>query len=232
MAIAHRIGFLPGGLHPSKSTSLFKAFVPSLCPSIPTKPAVSFPPPAPDAIAALRGATAALHRQLDQNLPLGRQDATLADYASHLRVVRDWQLALQPWLARTCSSPDALGLIAQDLADCAGPDAPLPAQATVDLTPAHRLDDGSAAFCWGVAYVLEGSRLGGEILYRRLQAPLAPHPLRYLGRRELNGPSWPEMLGLLRTQLPTAVDQARACRGAVMAFELLLLQFRRAEVLA
>jgi heme oxygenase len=69
-------------------------------------------------------------------------------------------------------------------------------------------------------------------MYRRLKASLAPHPLRYLGQRHLQGPTWPEMLALLRTQLPTGADQARACRGAVVAFELLMLQFQRAKVLA
>lgn len=47
---------------------------------------------APDVLAALRHATAARHERLDSALPLAAADATLADYASHLHLLRDWLL--------------------------------------------------------------------------------------------------------------------------------------------
>jgi heme oxygenase len=40
--------------------------------------------------------------------------------------------------------------------------------------------DASPAWRWGVCYVIEGSQLGGAVLYKRLHERLAPHPLRYL----------------------------------------------------
>jgi heme oxygenase (biliverdin-IX-beta and delta-forming) len=182
-----------------------------------------------DAVQVLREATHSLHETLDRQLPLSRPDATLADYALHLTVLRDWHRALLPWLSRTASDASSLDLMARDLADCTGSLPPLPLP---DLTAVHAADDGSDAFCWGMAYVLEGSRLGGKVLYRRLQAPLSPHPLRYLGERNAQGPSWPQTLASLRTQLATPEARTSGCRGAVAAFELLLARFRRAGALA
>jgi len=185
-----------------------------------------------DAVAALRAATHAQHAQLDNSLPLARAKANMADYATHLIVVRDWQLALAPWLSRATTDPSALMLIEQDLHDCGEHLRAVHALPLPDLTLLQQADDGSNAFCWGIAYVVEGSRLGGQVLYRRLREPLAPHPLRYLGNRGKTGMSWPEMLGALREQLE-GVDKCQSgCQGAVAAFETLLLRFRQAGCIA
>ena len=189
----------------------------------------------PDAVAAIRSATQQLHDRLDRNLPLAQTAPTLADYAIHIGMLRDWQISLAPWLRRTSSSAASLQLIEQDLADCPAEIAALAQPATPDLRRLLQADDGSQAFCWGIAYVLEGSRLGGQVLYRRLSAPLAPHPLRYLshrGERKAAGPSWPAMLASLRSELASMEAQAAACCGAVAAFEMLVGQFEQAQVLA
>ncbi|MDB5847401.1 MAG: hypothetical protein JWP29_1153 [Rhodoferax sp.] len=188
-----------------------------------------------DAVHHLRHATAALHERLDQGLPLARAEADLADYAQHLVVLRNWQLALAPWLMRTASDLSSLALIAHDLADCAGhANASATARraaGAVDMAPLRQADDGSDAFCWGVSYVLEGSRLGGQVLYRRLHLQLAPHPLRYLGERTACGPSWAETLASLRRHLHGDAARASGCAGAVAAFEMLLQGFEDAGCL-
>ncbi|MDB5930191.1 MAG: hypothetical protein JWR60_1898 [Polaromonas sp.] len=183
----------------------------------------------------MRAATHALHEQLDHGLPLARADAQLADYAAHLTVLRDWQRALAPWLSRAIIDPAALALIEQDLNDCpaqAHALAVLNAMPPPDLTALRQIDDGRNGFCWGIAYVVEGSRLGGQVLYRRLSQQLAPHPLRYLGQRGRTGPSWPEMLACLQSRLDAGPELQSACHGAVAAFELLLLRFRLAGCIA
>lgn len=188
-----------------------------------------------DAVAAIRSATQHLHDRLDRNLPLAQTAPTLADYATHIGVLRDWQIALAPWLRKTSSSAASLQLIEQDLADCPADIAAFAQPAAPDLRRLVQADDGSKAFCWGIAYVLEGSRLGGQVLYRRLSASLAPHPLRYLsyrGEHKVTGPSWPEMLACLHKELASMDAQASACLGAVAAFELLLARFEQAQVLA
>jgi heme oxygenase len=95
----------------------------------------------------------------------------------------------------------------------------------------YAADDGSDAFCWGIAYVLEGSRLGGQVLYRRLQPRFAPHPLHYLSPRPATAQSWPQTLALLRDRLGTPSGREAGCRGAVAAFEVLLGRFHTAGCL-
>lgn len=185
-----------------------------------------------DALVALRAATRSLHEQLDRSLPLARPDAALADYATHLTVLRDWQRALAPWLSRAITDPGALVLLEEDLSDCPAPAHALDPMPLPDLLALHQVDDGRDGFCWGIAYVVEGSRLGGQVLYRRLSQQLAPHPLRYLGQRGRAGVSWPDILACLRTHLKAGPELESACNGAVAAFELLLLRFRHAGCIA
>jgi heme oxygenase len=216
------------------SCGVMSVAVPSLPDSMSSNsvPAMVVPADTLDPVHALRHATRELHETLDHGLPLARPGAGLADYALHLAVLRDWQVALAPWLSRAGSDRSSLVLIDEDLEDCgaaARPPHQLPPPCTARV---FAEDDGSDAFCWGVAYVLEGSRLGGQVLYRRLQAPLAPHPLRYLGERHVHGRPWPQTLAALRRQLaaPPALDAG--CRGAVAAFAMLLARFRQAGALA
>jgi heme oxygenase len=184
-----------------------------------------------DPILQLRAATHRLHQTLDSGLPLAGPAPGLMDYAQHLCVLRDWEAAISGWLRRTGADSDSLVLIGLDLADCAGADQPaaLPA-----LSPkaVHTRDDGSLAFCWGIRYVLEGSRLGSQVLWRRLRERLAPHPLRYLSASSQARPGWPEIVATLRSQLAAEAALRAGCEGAEAAFELLLARFRQAGALA
>ena len=178
-----------------------------------------------DPLQALRTATRTRHERLDAALPLSRETASLADYAAHLAAILDWQLAIAPWLRRTDADLSGLRLIEADLAEPGMPRPVAPRSSAVDLRAALDADDGSDAFCWGMAYVLEGSRLGGQVLYRRLRLPLAPHRLRYLGERADGGGAWPRTLAALRRHLATPAACAAGCRGAVAAFDVLLPRF-------
>lgn len=178
----------------------------------------------PDPVQALRSATRRLHERLDAGLAVAGEAPSLNDYAFHLAAVRDWQVALAPWLRRTDADLSGLALIAADLAE-PGLNGADSGSSTLDLQAVQLADDGSDAFCWGIAYVLEGSRLGGQVLYRRLQARLAPHPLRYLGQRADGAGRWPQTLASLRRHLGSEAACASGCRGAVAAFEMLSARF-------
>ncbi|MDM0120926.1 biliverdin-producing heme oxygenase [Variovorax arabinosiphilus] len=180
----------------------------------------------PDILDALRQATSSLHAQVDQCLPLARPSPSLADYRSHLRM-------LEAWLQRLAGlepAPPALAThraqLAGDLAACA---ALLPPDAVTRApTPPTRTSPG-LAFVWGVSYVLEGSRLGGRVLYRQLAERLAPHPLNYLqGAGEQTGAQWKAFLAQLRDQAFGPAEVRSACDGAVEAFETLLACHREA----
>jgi heme oxygenase len=178
---------------------------------------------ASDPLSALRSATASRHQQLDSGLAIGAPDASLADYATHLAMLRAWLAPLQAWLAGFDDGPrfdqaGRLALIDADLAGHAMPAAPVPPQ-TAAAWPA----DASAAWRWGVCYVIEGSQLGGAVLHQRLHGRLAPHPLRYLkGDAAGPGPRWRAFMQALREQVRSPAEIMDACAGACAAFDAIL----------
>jgi heme oxygenase len=178
-----------------------------------------------DALAALRSATASRHQELDSGLPIGADDASLTDYASHLAMLRAWLAPLQAWLAGFSTGPQfdqarRLALIDQDLAERGMPAAPLP---SMSVAAAAWPYDASPAWRWGVCYVIEGSQLGGAVLYQRLHEQLAPHPLRYLKGNETGpGPRWRAFMLALREHVRSPEDIAEASAGACAAFDSIL----------
>ncbi len=188
-----------------------------------------------DPVQALRSATQAQHTLLDSSLPLARPDAGLADYLQHLAVLQGWMAELAPLLARTPWGGGYLQALRDDL-DEAG-DAGTSALASVaDAAGDPAADvpgDGSLAYALGVAYVVEGSQLGGQVLLRRLRQAGLAHGLRYLeGRGAATGAHWGAFLKALRASLTEPADVAAACAGAHWAFDTLLARFRRLGVLA
>lgn len=179
-----------------------------------------------DVLAALRTATASRHERLDSGLPLSAPHPTLDDYAAHLCMLRDWLAPLDAWLAGFADGPQGdtalpptarLALIQADLAEPGMPE-------VRPLRPAPAWpQDAGAAWRWGVAYVIEGSQLGGAVLYARLAAPLAPHPLRYLrGDEGGPGPRWRAFMLALRARVTSPEEIAEACAGACAAFDAIL----------
>lgn len=169
-------------------------------------------------LAALRLATAERHAVLDSGLEIGSPDATLADYRRHLCMLRAWLGPLEAWLAGFDDGPRPLArcaLIEADLALMGGQCGAVDGRAWPQ--------GASAAYRWGVCYVVEGSQLGGAVLYQRLAARLAPHPLRYLrGRKEGPGPRWRAFMLALKAEVTTSAQIAEACIGACDAFDRIL----------
>ena len=182
----------------------------------------------PDVLAALRAATKDQHALLDARLPIAAAAPTLAAYQQHLTALRAWLLPMRDWLARFDDGPQAGGLVSvsarlalidADLADPtlarAPADAPVPApEAPASDAPAYR---------WGACYVIEGSQLGGAVLYRRLGVALQPHPLRYLSADSVApGPRWAGFIAGLREGVREPAAIAAACAGARDAFDAIL----------
>lgn len=187
-----------------------------------------------DVLQALRAATAPLHERLDTGLPLARKDASLDDYVAHLLVLRPWLLAARQALAVAGSAAlhaaarhiDAkLADLSSDLAD-AGHFVPGPVHAHA---AAFRPAASAPAYAWGLAYVVEGSQLGGVVLQRRLRNRLAPHPLRYLvgaGHEAGVAARWRDFIVQLRESVADPASIRQAQRGATAAFEDLLVRCR------
>ncbi|QBQ36017.1 heme oxygenase [Pseudoduganella plicata] len=181
----------------------------------------------PDILAALREATTSRHAELDEGMPLAQEGPTLDHYRAHLTLLRHWLAPIEAWQARFTDGPQNpatlppfphLPLLDADLGDPALPGT------SIALPPAPAwFADGGAAYRWGVSYVLEGSRLGGTVLYRRLADRLAPHPLRYLhGGGVPPGPRWQQFLRVLREHVHTPAAISAACTGACDAFDSLI----------
>jgi heme oxygenase len=164
-------------------------------------------------------------------LPLSRDNATLSDYHAHLTLLQDWLAPLQGWLDSFSDGPqgpgglaptDRLALIAADLAE------PSLSHAGGDALHTHPHEwpaDASPAYRWGACYVIEGSHLGGAVLYQRMHERLAPHPLRYLrGAPGGPGPRWRAFMQALRANVRTPAQVADACAGACDAFDAILAQ--------
>lgn len=183
---------------------------------------------------ALRQATAPLHAEVDASLPLARPAPTLGDYREHLQLLSDWTDALRHFPGDATRLDAQAAALRTDLAGCddlLGTAPRLDALPAADAAPPSIAD--AVAFGWGVAYVIEGSQLGGQVLYRRLAEPLAPHPLAYLqGAGRDTGARWKEFLAALRQHLVTPAQVQAACDGAVTAFGLLLRLHRRGELSA
>ena len=138
----------------------------------------------------LRTATAPLHEQVDAayaGFGFDQPGGYRRFLRAHSRVLGSLEVALEQagitallddWPSRV--RRQALAADLQTLGD------PLP----VPL-PALQLPD--PASCWGAAYVLEGSRLGGRVLARRLHLIDPRAPTRYLEHGDV-GRLWPGFL--------------------------------------
>lgn len=219
-----------------------------LSPVPPSSFAAAPPPSLPTSVLqALREATAAQHAQLDTGLAIAHPDASLHDYGVHAQALAAWLQALSPHLKSLQTSvydfefapADRLAALQADLQDMAptGAEAtplawPAPSAATqqhIARALAHNPTQAESV-CWGLVYVIEGSQLGGQVLYRHLAPRLAPHPLRYLqGRASSTGARWKSFVSLLQQHVASPAAIAACCHGAQAAFEGLQHHFWETE---
>jgi len=174
-----------------------------------------------DVLAALRQATEQRHAELDSSTPLAAGEVDLRAYHDHLQLLEQWLAPIQAWMGRFDDGPTLpayLDAIRADLAHPAFAGMPPARSGTVVEWPARR----AAAWRWGVCYVIEGSQLGGSVLYKRLAERLAPHPLDYLRGAGSPGTRWQQFLSALREHVVDARDIAEACEGARQAFDSLI----------
>ncbi|MBJ2159323.1 biliverdin-producing heme oxygenase [Variovorax sp. IB41] len=199
------------------------------------------PPAIADVLRPLRAATQALHEALDSQLPIARADASLADYAAHLRALRPWLQAVRaalaapgvPGLDRLARRTDRrLAALALDLDDLGAPSAGAhgTARESVDAMPAALSEEAARdpAFAWGLAYVVEGSQLGGMAMHKRLAPRLAPHPMRYFQPVDAPcGPAaqWKDFVAQLGAALADPAAEESARRGATAGFRSLMPRF-------
>lgn len=169
----------------------------------------------------LREATARQHEAVEQ-LPMMRTlmsgCLSVRDYVQVLRrhhaVLAGWEQRESAWLH---DSGDAhwryqprSPLLAQDLAALQAPPPP----------PSPAPPAAEAGSRWGMLYVVEGSRLGGRVIARRLRqtlAEIAP-ALAYFELGHADPASWRRFQQRLEQALPTPVLRQAAVDGARAMF--------------
>ncbi|OAX53450.1 biliverdin-producing heme oxygenase [Xanthomonas graminis] len=169
----------------------------------------------------LREATAQQHLAVEQ-LPAMRallhDSLSVPDYVQVLRrhhaVLAGWEQRESAWLH---ASGDAdwryqprSPLLEQDLAVLrATPPLPAPAPPAPD-----------ACNCWGMLYVVEGSRLGGRLIARRLRQTLADAApaLTYFELGHTDAACWRRFQQRLEQALPTPQSRQAAVDGARAMF--------------
>jgi len=182
---------------------------------------------------ALRDGTRERHETLDQGLALSSGDIDRASYLNYLRALLGWLEPLEHRLWRL-DWPDSLqaparagksAWLREDLAD-ARDTAPVPRCAEIPMLISPD------AYALGVAYVVEGSQLGGRFLAKRLQDATPALPLRYLrGYGEQVGPLWKEFLLHLDSEAGAKGREAHALQGALDAFDSLTAWLRSRDAL-
>lgn len=145
--------------------------------------------------ARLRNATAPLHARVEaaySGFDFERQDDYFHFLRAHSRVLGAVEVALeQAGIVRLLDDWPARARRHTLLADLSELDTPVPTA----LPPPQLPDEAS---CWGAAYVLEGSRLGGTILARRRRQIDPAAPVSYLEHGDA-AKLWPTFLARLET---------------------------------
>lgn len=156
-------------------------------------------------------------------MPLAKPTANWSDYLDHLQMLASWLSPVENWLSGFGDGPQSkhapefiryTDLIIADLGDAYN----------ASNTNAIWFKTDNAAYRWGICYVIEGSQLGGEFLYKRLSTQLAPHELTYLQSKQAG--RWPKFLQVMAKEVTTQGQINSACDGAMDAFDALLLQLR------
>ncbi len=179
----------------------------------------------------LREGTRERHDALDQGLALADGDVSRAHYLNYLRALLGWLEPVEQRLWRlewpaAMQAPARAGKGALIRADL---------QAAGDARPvAHCADapepDQADAYALGVAYVVEGSQLGGRFLAKRLQDVTPPLPLGYLrGYGDETGALWKGFL--LHLDSAAQGQEAHALQGAQDAFDSLTAWLRSQRAL-
>lgn len=149
----------------------------------------------PELRTRLRNATAPLHSRVEAayaGFDLEQPDGYLLFLRAHCRVLSAVEVALeQAGIARLLDDWPARTRRHMLLADLSELDSPAP----TSLPLPQLLDEAS---CWGAAYVLEGSRLGGTILARRRRQIDPSAPVSYLEHGDV-ARLWPTFLSRLET---------------------------------
>jgi heme oxygenase len=187
------------------------------------------------ALELIRASTADAHQALERGLRVARADAGDDEYTRYLAAVLGWLEPLErplwsnPWPVSigAAERDDKAAWIRADLTARG-----LTAEEIARIPRVRTLPPlGSLAERFGVAYVIEGAQLGGQVLRRQLGPRVAPRPTRWLeSYRDQVGVKWRAFLAALAHSLEERADAEAAARAAGATFEWVHAWFARQRV--
>lgn len=160
----------------------------------------------------LRTATAAHHEAVEASIPLMQMDLDQATYITVLlrmhAFVVTWEHFSEErasgWIRDALQVRSRRHLLEADLRSL-GAKIVMP-----DVRPWMPSIVGNSGLL-GAMYVMEGSKLGGQIIARHVRAVLNLHQnegiLYFLGHGDQTGLMWSQFLGFLRTEIPDGEAQ-------------------------
>jgi heme oxygenase (biliverdin-IX-beta and delta-forming) len=169
----------------------------------------------------LRNATAALHKQLDESLPLAAVQPTIEDYSQHLLMFKNWLSEIENLTARSnlfngefsITNSVALKLLAHDLQTLG-----------VEILPPAPATEGGykvgTAYFLGVEYVVRGSALGTAMLHTKVSQLFPDAPIEFMSDAMKFGKDrWKQFLVKLESYEWTDKDLSMAQAGSIWAFQ-------------
>jgi heme oxygenase len=183
----------------------------------------------------LKEGTSDLHEEAERYVRILDHDARIDDYARYLRTMYGFHAPLETMLAH---DPDLTRTTFGAAARCQKAAWMRTDLHALDITEApHICTDlpraGNLARALGVAYVLEGSTLGGRFILAKLPPALAP--LRGIATRYLDGYGketgalWRAFGDLVGRSIATPLDEAAAVHAARETFSRLITWLARFE---
>jgi heme oxygenase len=175
----------------------------------------------------LAQATRAAHEAVEAQLRLDG-DATLERYVAYLRTMHAVSRLIEP---QTSVALAALGLDAQARGKCAWLERDLAHFGVAPVAPAAMRIPGTVAARMGWAYVLEGSTLGGRVLYAQLAPRWSLTPERgaafLCGYGARTGRMWRAFVDALNALEPDDAAMHESVAAAKDAFIAIGETFRR-----
>ncbi|MCP5144902.1 MAG: biliverdin-producing heme oxygenase [Gammaproteobacteria bacterium] len=175
---------------------------------------------------ALRKVTALHHERVELLMPVSRESVGLPEYLEFLGLMAEWVAQIECWIGHHPSTgiwQSRLPFIrrySRLVADLEASEHPVPRTMKCHFS-AIALWPQDEAFYWGVRYVIEGSRLGGRMLYRKLSEQHVASAMRFLAEDELLAQQWRDLRQVMEVRIRSMFDLEVACTGAVAAFGML-----------
>ena len=184
---------------------------------------------------ALKDSTSGLHRRAEQHVRILDRDATVGDYARYLRAMHGFHAPIERALAGdpvleaagfAAAQRRKTPLLAHDLqqVDACGSAPPCCGALPASDSVAHRI---------GIAYVIEGSTLGGKYILAHLPPALAPLRGTATAFLEGYGPEtgarWRRFGDLAGELVASPAHEADAVAAARDTFERLIAWLARFE---